>query len=203
MGAPTNAAYVKKVLANSEPSTHGGIAADIDTSRLIIPTGRVWRPRNVLQYLPRHAWQLGNPHHGLQQAQNGGYPPAGGRDQSGRLREGMLNRLNPVALTRLSNFLAKIHKRRKMEIGIFRSRKRGSTRVNRNRLMSKHHRETVEWKRALRDVGGLRESIALAFRDLGTLELSPADRLVIRKKIEAMTDDLDKQLEMFTGGTQG
>jgi hypothetical protein len=27
MGAPTNAAYVKKVLANSEPSTHGGIAA--------------------------------------------------------------------------------------------------------------------------------------------------------------------------------
>ena len=69
--------------------------------------------------------------------------------------------------------------------------------------MSKHHRETVEWKRALRDVGGLRESIALAFRDLGTLELSPADRLVIRKKIEAMTDDLDKQLEMFTGGTQG
>ena len=26
MGAPTNAAYVKKVLANSEPSTHGGIA---------------------------------------------------------------------------------------------------------------------------------------------------------------------------------
>ena len=26
MGAPTNAAYVKKVLANSEPSTHGVIA---------------------------------------------------------------------------------------------------------------------------------------------------------------------------------
>jgi hypothetical protein len=26
MGAPTNAANVKKVLANSEPSTHGGIA---------------------------------------------------------------------------------------------------------------------------------------------------------------------------------
>ena len=26
MGAPTNAAYVKKVLANSEPSTQGGIA---------------------------------------------------------------------------------------------------------------------------------------------------------------------------------
>ena len=24
MGAPTNAAYVKKVLLNSEPSTHGG-----------------------------------------------------------------------------------------------------------------------------------------------------------------------------------
>jgi hypothetical protein len=29
MGAPTNAAYVKKVLANSEPSTQGG-KADID-----------------------------------------------------------------------------------------------------------------------------------------------------------------------------
>ena len=26
MGAPTNAANVKKVLANSEPSTHGGKA---------------------------------------------------------------------------------------------------------------------------------------------------------------------------------
>ena len=26
MGAPTNAANVKKVLANSEPSTHGSIA---------------------------------------------------------------------------------------------------------------------------------------------------------------------------------
>ena len=26
MGAPTNAAYVKKALANSEPSTHGGEA---------------------------------------------------------------------------------------------------------------------------------------------------------------------------------
>ncbi len=26
MGAPTNSAYVKKVLANSEPSTHGGEA---------------------------------------------------------------------------------------------------------------------------------------------------------------------------------
>jgi hypothetical protein len=27
---------------------------------LIIPAGRIWRPRNVLQYLPRHAWQLGD-----------------------------------------------------------------------------------------------------------------------------------------------
>ena len=27
---------------------------------VIIAAGRVWRPRNVLQYLPRHAWQLGN-----------------------------------------------------------------------------------------------------------------------------------------------
>jgi hypothetical protein len=31
MGAPTNAANVKKVLANSEPSTHGG-KADIGTA---------------------------------------------------------------------------------------------------------------------------------------------------------------------------
>jgi hypothetical protein len=32
MGAPTNAANVKKVLANSEPSTHGG-KADIEIYR--------------------------------------------------------------------------------------------------------------------------------------------------------------------------
>ena len=56
-----------------------------------------------------------------------------GRDQSGRLREGMLNRVSLVALTRLSKFLAEIHKRREMEIGIFRSRKRATTRVSRNR----------------------------------------------------------------------
>jgi hypothetical protein len=71
--------------------------------------------------------------------------------------------------------------------------------------MSMHRREAVEWKRALRDVGGfggLRESIARAFRDLGMLELSPTDRLAIRKEIEAMTADLNSQLEMFTGGTQ-
>jgi hypothetical protein len=28
----------------------------------IIPAGRIWWPRNVLQYLPRHARQLGNIH---------------------------------------------------------------------------------------------------------------------------------------------
>ena len=65
--------------------------------------------------------------------------------------------------------------------------------------MSMYHRETVEWKRAFRDVEGLRETIARAFRDLGTLDLSPTDRLVIRNKIEAMTADLNAQLEMFTG----
>ena len=32
MGAPTNAANVKKVLANSEPSTHGG-KADIPCNK--------------------------------------------------------------------------------------------------------------------------------------------------------------------------
>jgi hypothetical protein len=26
----------------------------------IVPAGRIWRPWNVLQYLPRHAWQLGD-----------------------------------------------------------------------------------------------------------------------------------------------
>jgi hypothetical protein len=36
MGAPTNAAYVKKVLANSEPSTHGGIAS-VTGSSLMLP----------------------------------------------------------------------------------------------------------------------------------------------------------------------
>jgi hypothetical protein len=30
MGAPTNAAYVKEVLANSEPSTHGWIVLQND-----------------------------------------------------------------------------------------------------------------------------------------------------------------------------
>ena len=68
--------------------------------------------------------------------------------------------------------------------------------------MLEHHCETVEWKKALRDVGGLgglREFIARAFRDLGMLELSPTDRLVIRTEIEAMTADLKSQLEMFTG----
>ena len=33
MGAPTNPAYAKKVLANSEPSTHGG-EADMPTALL-------------------------------------------------------------------------------------------------------------------------------------------------------------------------
>lgn len=68
--------------------------------------------------------------------------------------------------------------------------------------MPKLHDETVEWKRLLRDVRGLRESIARAFRDLGTLKLSPADRLVIRRKIEEMTADLNKQLEKYTSGTR-
>jgi hypothetical protein len=31
-------------------------------SRSIVATGRIWRPWNVLQYLPRNAWQLGNVH---------------------------------------------------------------------------------------------------------------------------------------------
>src|SRR6202795_3735295 len=31
-------------------------------SRSIVTAGRIWRARNVLQYLPRHAWQLGNVH---------------------------------------------------------------------------------------------------------------------------------------------
>ena len=31
-------------------------------SRSIVPAGRIWRPWNVLQYLPRHARQLGDFH---------------------------------------------------------------------------------------------------------------------------------------------
>ena len=38
MGAPTNAANVKKVLANSEPSTQGGKAAAPDRAAVIDPT---------------------------------------------------------------------------------------------------------------------------------------------------------------------
>jgi hypothetical protein len=34
MAAPTNAAYVKKVLANSEPSTHGAISDDMCSPRV-------------------------------------------------------------------------------------------------------------------------------------------------------------------------
>jgi hypothetical protein len=35
MAAPTNAALVKKVLANSEPSTHGPSATSLDVGGLI------------------------------------------------------------------------------------------------------------------------------------------------------------------------
>jgi len=42
MAAPTNAAYVKKVLANSEPSTHGGIATVAgDAQKEMIASGLV------------------------------------------------------------------------------------------------------------------------------------------------------------------
>ena len=33
-----------------------------EDSRSIVAAGRIWRPRNVLQYLPRHARQLGDVH---------------------------------------------------------------------------------------------------------------------------------------------
>jgi hypothetical protein len=32
------------------------------TARSIVPAGRIWRPWNVLQYLPQYAWQLGDVH---------------------------------------------------------------------------------------------------------------------------------------------
>ena len=42
MGAPTNAANVKKVLANSEPSTHGG-KADIAVTCGLAPVSECMR----------------------------------------------------------------------------------------------------------------------------------------------------------------
>ena len=33
----------------------------------IVPAGCVRRPRNVLQYLPRHAWPLGNVHRAIEE----------------------------------------------------------------------------------------------------------------------------------------
>jgi hypothetical protein len=43
MAAPTNAAPVKKVLANSEPSTHGPIAPCAATQQI----GRFWREADI------------------------------------------------------------------------------------------------------------------------------------------------------------
>ena len=62
MGAPTNAANVKKVLANSEPSTHGGKA---DMTRALQKTVRYWHkadmrvaPINVTLSVVKRTWQL-------------------------------------------------------------------------------------------------------------------------------------------------
>ena len=38
------------------------VAKDLTPRGSIIPASRIWRPRNVLQCLPRHAWQLGDVH---------------------------------------------------------------------------------------------------------------------------------------------
>ena len=49
MGAPTNAASVKKVLANSEPSTHGGIATVATCESLLVFARIAWRPVTFCQ----------------------------------------------------------------------------------------------------------------------------------------------------------
>ena len=52
-----------------------------------------------------------------------------------------------------------------------------------------------EWEKLLHNIKGLRQSIAVASRDLATLELPLEDRLAIREDIEALTADLNEQLE--------
>ena len=47
-------------------------------------------------------------------------------------------------------------------------------------------------EKLLRDINGLRESIALSWLDLARLKLTPQDRSAIREGIEALTTDLAK-----------
>src|SRR5580704_4452566 len=58
-GAPTNAASVKKVLANSEPSTHGGIASvqTCEPSQSLGPS-RQFRIPKLCCYSPRAALRM-------------------------------------------------------------------------------------------------------------------------------------------------
>jgi hypothetical protein len=52
-------------------------------------------------------------------------------------------------------------------------------------------------QRALRDINGLRQSMNQMFRDLATLELTPEDRAATVRGIEALRDDLTREVERF------
>jgi hypothetical protein len=46
--------------------------AEQNNPRSIVPAGRIRRPLDVLQYLPRHAWQLGNVHRDQERCKSSG-----------------------------------------------------------------------------------------------------------------------------------
>jgi hypothetical protein len=50
--------HTNNLLANVEILSCEDNPSEVSAS--IVAVGRIWRPRNVLQYLPRHARQLGN-----------------------------------------------------------------------------------------------------------------------------------------------
>jgi len=64
MAAPTNAALVKKVLANSEPSTHGPKRTSYYRAGMSASGGKAdisWRRANVNEmsaFDPKRTWQL-------------------------------------------------------------------------------------------------------------------------------------------------
>ena len=52
--------HTNNLLANVEILSCEDNPSEVSAS--IVAVDRIWRPRNVLQYLPRHAGQLGNVH---------------------------------------------------------------------------------------------------------------------------------------------